>query len=293
MSVLPPKHGNKRGPSFQGVAQMDVVRGVPRARAWPRPRLSKLTPEQRQQNEWFRQAGWAFKYLDPKSQDWFRRATHRTSLYPRDLFSIMASNGLFAISEGQNKVLYPMPFMQAVSQSLDTLSQNPGYMLVRGDQFWEAVPVTAIQSQAFVGCRCQIPADIAANYTTETKVNWTAPSTIDTAGFHSTTVNPSRITSKLTDEVVRLTATVQMNNIASGSSFVVYIRDGSGNIIAYANLASGSGTTAACSLDSGPIKPPVPGTTYYELSVQVVGDTATVLRGAPWIHFSYEVLTSA
>src|SRR3546814_16898309 len=79
---------------MRGNLLQDVVRGVERNRAWPSPRLSNRTRAQIDQSEWFRTVNWAFKFMAPDMQAAFIRATHRTSLYPRDLFSIMLSGGL-------------------------------------------------------------------------------------------------------------------------------------------------------------------------------------------------------
>lgn len=143
MPALPPKKRSNRRVKFRDVAQFDVVRGVERSRKWPDPKLSNQTPAQLEQQDWFRQANWAFKYMDGNIQAVIRKAVHLTALYPRDLFTIMAANRLFALKNPEGRILYPMPARQDVSASLDTLGQSEGYILVRGPQFWEAVPQPA------------------------------------------------------------------------------------------------------------------------------------------------------
>src|SRR3546814_15330390 len=88
--------------------------------------------------------------MAPDMQAAFIRATHRTSLYPRDLFSIMLSGGLAWIVGADGKRYYPMATKQAVSESLDVISQVPSYTLIRGPTFRQAGP-TAKSEERRVG----------------------------------------------------------------------------------------------------------------------------------------------
>lgn len=126
---------------MRGNVLQDVVRGVERNRKWPDPRLSNQTPGQKAHQEWFRQCNWAFKFMAPNAQASFIRATHRTSLYPRDVFGIMVSGGLFAWATNDGKVRYPMATKQAVSESLDAITQQLGATLIRGPKWWGPGPV--------------------------------------------------------------------------------------------------------------------------------------------------------
>lgn len=140
MAIFPPKKGALRRPSFRGALLQDTTRGTERNRGWPEPKGSNQTRKQLEQQEWFRQANWAFKYIDPKSQQMFTRATHNTSLYPRDIATIMMAGGLFRLLLPDGKVAWPMPAILAVSESLDALSQTPGYTLIRGIDRWIGAP---------------------------------------------------------------------------------------------------------------------------------------------------------
>lgn len=119
----------------------DVVRGVERARAWPRPKGSNQTPAQLSQQEWFRQANWAFKYADSKVQASCRKATHRTSLYPRDIFTMMAKGKVFTLLDEDNFRIWPLAYVLDVSASLDAISQIPGTILIRDTDRWRAIPL--------------------------------------------------------------------------------------------------------------------------------------------------------
>lgn len=115
----------------------DTVRGVERTRIWPEKRGSRQTKGQIDQQDWFRQANWAYKLMDPKSQAIIAAAAKGTSLYPRDVFSIMASGGLFWLNLGEEGIAHTMSTIQAVSESLDTITQKPGFTIIRGPQFWK------------------------------------------------------------------------------------------------------------------------------------------------------------
>lgn len=141
MAILPPKRGSKRRPSMRGNLLQDTTRGVERNRAWPEPRGSRQTRAQREQTDWFRQANWAFKLQDPKTIQMFTEAAAGTSLYPRDIFSIMAAGGLFSLVKDDGKVMYPMQSILAVSESLDVITQTIGATLVRGPERWTAGPL--------------------------------------------------------------------------------------------------------------------------------------------------------
>lgn len=140
MAVLPPGKGSQRRPSFRGNILQDTTRGVERTRIWPEPKGSRQTKGQLDQQEWFRQVNWAFKYMAAPVQAAFRKATQDTALYPRDLLSMIASGSFLAFKVDDERIAYPMAYMQAVSESLDTITAVPGSTLVRGPTFWTAQP---------------------------------------------------------------------------------------------------------------------------------------------------------
>lgn len=142
MALLPPRKGNtRRRPGSKGLIMGDMVRGVERVRAWPRKRGKSKTEQQKAQTEAFRQAQWAFKYQDAAVIDTITEMVAGTPLMPRDLFLMMVSGRAFAFQHEGEPIQYSMAAVQDVSESLDVISPNPGYMLLRGPQFWEGHPV--------------------------------------------------------------------------------------------------------------------------------------------------------
>lgn len=189
MAVLPPGKGSQRRPSFRGNILQDTTRGVERTRIWPEPKGSRQTKAQLDQQEWFRQVNWAFKYMAPAAQAAFTNATKDTALYPRDLLSMIASGNFVALKLEDGRIAYPMPYMQAVSESLDTISQQIGYTLVRGPQFWTATPLNAPQGVLVSRATLLAQQAVASG---NILINWGAATT-DEMGMWSP-ANPSRLT---------------------------------------------------------------------------------------------------
>lgn len=134
------KDGNRapqRLPTLRGSLMVDVVNGKVRIRAWPKKRGKPKNPHTIEQAEWFRQAQLATKYISPEQYRMWTEARAGTPILPRDVMTSMFSQRLVAIHMPNGKVLYPMKLKAEVSQALDTISQTPGAMLVRGEEFWE------------------------------------------------------------------------------------------------------------------------------------------------------------
>lgn len=141
MAVLPPKGKTvDRRPSLRGKVMQDVSNGAERSRAWPRDRGKTLSPKTKEQMEWFRQAQWATKYMDPKMLVIFSEATKGTPLLPRDMATMMFAGRLFSFIFPDGRKVYSVQVLKDVSESLDVISQTPGDQLIRGDTYWEGLP---------------------------------------------------------------------------------------------------------------------------------------------------------
>lgn len=119
---------------------LDVTHGAPRVRAWPRDRGRGGTPEQKAQRDWFRQASWAIKYMAPEMVKDVMEARQGKPLLPRDMLMMMLSGRLATFTTPSGKRLIPQVAQNDVSESLDFITVNPGYMLVRGPETWIGVP---------------------------------------------------------------------------------------------------------------------------------------------------------
>lgn len=135
-------YGSKRPrmPSMRGRVVYRVVDGHIRVQAWPRKAGPPKTAEHQFRVDKFRNVAKVIKYIDPEIQRQFREAVAGTPLLPGDLLTAMIYNRLTGVLLPDGTRLYPMPARQDVSASLDAISQLPGYMLIRGEEFWEGIP---------------------------------------------------------------------------------------------------------------------------------------------------------
>lgn len=115
----------------------DVTQGVERSRSWPRNRGKPKNEKTKEQNDWFRQMQWATKYMDPRLLIDAVAAVKGTPLLPRDILTMLHSGRLMAFQTETGKRIYPVQAKRDVSESLDVISQQEGYTLVRGPDGWE------------------------------------------------------------------------------------------------------------------------------------------------------------
>ena len=149
MALPPYGHpGTLKGVSMRGVVMVDTVNGSQRARAWPRGRKRSLAAATKARNEWFRQAQYLWRYIDPKTQQMFQEATKGTPYMPRDLFTQMLAGRFAWFRRPDGETIVTQPSKTDVSYSLDAISQTPGDMLLRTANGWEGVPLTfAVEAQ--------------------------------------------------------------------------------------------------------------------------------------------------
>ena len=141
MAVFPPKDKLvTRRPSLKGLLMQDVSNGAERSRAWPRKRGKNLPPAQKERMEWFRQAQWATKYIEPEVMVTFANATKGTPLLPRDLATMMFAGRFTTLILEDGRKVFSVQQLQDVSFSLDAISQTEGYQLIRGPVYWEGQP---------------------------------------------------------------------------------------------------------------------------------------------------------
>lgn len=120
---------------------MDVSQGQERVRAWPRPRPTTRSAAQRASEAKFAAAQLAAKYISPGMMRDVIEARKGTPILPRDITTSILFNRFMAIGLPKGGMLYPMPARNDVSESLDTITQTPGFILIRGTDSWEAMAV--------------------------------------------------------------------------------------------------------------------------------------------------------
>lgn len=129
----------RRRPSLRGGVMLDVVNGNERARAWPKKRGKKLHPNTIEQNEWFRQAQWATKFMPAEMYWQVAQAVQGTPLLPRDILTMMMAGRLLSFTLDSGTTIWSVQVANDVSQALDVITDQPGAMLVRGLAGWQAL----------------------------------------------------------------------------------------------------------------------------------------------------------
>lgn len=145
MSRVPPgKTPSGRQPTFRGAFQLDTFRGEIRARRWPRKRGKPKTLAEKARQDWFRAVQKAADYWPSQTLRAIHDATAGTPLLPRDIVTHIASGraAYFELPDGRK--IYPMLIKTQVSEALDSLGQTEGMLIIRGAQYWEAHPISAL-----------------------------------------------------------------------------------------------------------------------------------------------------
>lgn len=108
-----------------------------RVRKWPKPRGRPRNEKEAYWQEWFREANLCAKYSPPEDQIAAREATKDTPWNIRDL-QIKAMRGrMWSFVTPEGRKIYSMAQYEDASEGLDIISQYPGSMLVRGNEYWE------------------------------------------------------------------------------------------------------------------------------------------------------------
>lgn len=129
----------RRRPSLKGGVMLDVVNGQERARSWPKKRGKPKSQKTADQNEWFRQAQWATKFMPAEMYWQIADAVKGTPLLPRDILTMMMAGRLLAFTMPNGRTMWSVQVANDVSQALDVIADLPGSMLVRGADRWMAI----------------------------------------------------------------------------------------------------------------------------------------------------------
>jgi hypothetical protein len=140
MAKLPPQNPPIRRPALRGRFVVRTWRGKTIVQAWPKPRGENLSPKQKEAVAWFREAAFAAKLSAAPIQNLSREMAKGTQFLPRDLLYKNFAGRLFHLIDTNGRKIYSMAAMQDVSEILDILGQEPGMILVRGEQWWTALP---------------------------------------------------------------------------------------------------------------------------------------------------------
>lgn len=129
----------QKGVALKGSVVITTWKGKIILRSWPRKRGKIKSAKQQATVDWFTQANVLTKYLAPELQMVALQAVKNTPLYPRDVQLACMAGTLFSLIDPSGKILYSMQTRQAVSDSLNVLSQDDGVLLTRQNGLW--VPI--------------------------------------------------------------------------------------------------------------------------------------------------------
>lgn len=152
----------------------DISQGQERVRAWPQPRGKVKNQKTKDQMEWFWQAQFAAKVMDPRIMIWANETTAGTPLLPRDITTMMMAGRMIALVEPNGKVTHSVAFRTQVSESLDAITQEEGYIMIRQPEGWRGIPLSAVQA---VGVLTGKSGNVSGSpYSQYNLVSWDAPS---------------------------------------------------------------------------------------------------------------------
>ncbi len=199
--------------AIRGRVMIDTVRGVIRVRRWPKKPGPPRSALQRWWMDWFTQANLLAKYADPMSQARAIQMTKDSGLYPRDVLLEAMRGRLYWWADETGWKWFPMAATQDVSNSLDTLYQTVGGVLVRAVDRWRApVPgnlddVLTLKGPDLVpewapaaGAGAAHHGALVTSLGNQSIANgvWTAVAfdaeTYDTDAIHDNVTNPTRLT---------------------------------------------------------------------------------------------------
>jgi hypothetical protein len=128
-------------PSHRGALVIDTVRGRIRVRRWPR----RATPQQRRASapwsKWLRIQTALYNLLPAEFKAQLQEQARGWPWMPRDLWIAAQRGTLWLLETADGITIYPLQFMEKVSQALDALGQSAGDLLARGPTLWQRVPI--------------------------------------------------------------------------------------------------------------------------------------------------------
>jgi hypothetical protein len=128
-----------RQPSLRGLLVVDAVRGSIRVRSWPVKRPGPRHPTNEYWTKWLKAATFLYRYQPADVQAQLQEATRGTVWMPRDIFIACLRGRAFLPQDEFGRKYYPMALVQEVSQSLDSIAQLEGDLMVRGEDIWQAI----------------------------------------------------------------------------------------------------------------------------------------------------------
>lgn len=129
------------GASFRGLFYSYEQNGRSYVKAWPKPRVTKATENQKFEKWLFQQACIAMKRMDPHFINYAREWSKGTPMLPRDslMAAVYGKGPPLFFPDGRR--LNNMATAINMSNLLDNVSFEKGDILVRHQNLWQALPL--------------------------------------------------------------------------------------------------------------------------------------------------------
>lgn len=140
MATVNGRPPSRKGAAFRRQTYEYMRNGRLVVAKWPKARGKPKSPVTLEQNEWFRQAKTALKYMDAQAQNSALIISENSPLYPRDVLMSAIAGRLFGELNIDGKRWVPMTRLQDISADLDDLlGSTPGTIMFRGAQLWQGI----------------------------------------------------------------------------------------------------------------------------------------------------------
>jgi hypothetical protein len=141
-----------------------------------------------------------------------------TPLYPRDILTSMMANTFCKFQLPDGRILYPVTTRNQVSEALDAITQNEGYVLIRGPEFWEAIELSDSEQAAAMVARNSVQS-LTGN--TITPISWEAAVYEDLPCWDIS--DPTKLIIPANVSRMRLSAAFTTGSTASRSMILTYL----------------------------------------------------------------------
>jgi hypothetical protein len=132
-----------RGVSLKGQFYSYIVDGRLVVAKWPRRQPTARTAKEAENRKLLAKAARFTPYMSAGSQAFAAELAKVSKLLPRDFLMIALFNRIGYVVFRDGRKVFSMAAVTDVSNLLDALGQVPGDILVRGDTWWERLPVGA------------------------------------------------------------------------------------------------------------------------------------------------------
>lgn len=147
MALITPGRASQRPPYFKRILSMVIRQGQLYVKAFPRKRKTAKQMWQIANQERFKIATQAIKYIHPDEQKTMQTGLQEfmaenkgvrgtAAIRLRDWYTSVMFGRAWAVRHPTEGIIYPATVLQDISDLLDLFDPRPGSLLVRGPKTW-------------------------------------------------------------------------------------------------------------------------------------------------------------